>query len=111
MKTRTAIIAIILIVPFAAWSNYWLWQKFTEPTTVYQVQVIERTVVDEVLTTLDLEELRDQINNLKGDLNYECLLIIERHTGDPLPGIQHLVDRHYNGDACKAAEEAARGHW
>ena len=98
MRTRTTIIAIALIVPFAAWSNYTLWHKFTESTVVYETQVVERIIV---LTTDELEE----------QLADECIAIIVRLTGDPAPGVRNLIDRHYDGDACKAAQEAIRGDW
>jgi hypothetical protein len=98
MKTRTAVIAIALIVPFAAWSNYTLWHKFTESTIVYQTEVVERIVV------ITSDELDKQLED-------ECVAIIVRLTGDPAPGVRHLIDRHYQGDACQAAHEAIRGEW
>ena len=75
--------------------------------TVYTTEVIER----EIVTTLDLEELRQQVDTLDGELFVECINIIERHTNDPRPGIIHHVERHYQGDACKAADEAMHGNW
>jgi hypothetical protein len=75
--------------------------------TVYTTEVIER----EIVTTLDLEELRQQVDTLDGELFVECINIIERHTQDPRPGIIHHVERHYEGDACKAADEAMHGNW
>jgi hypothetical protein len=75
--------------------------------TVYTTEVIER----EIVTTLDLEELRQQIDTLDGELFVECINIIERHSNDPRAGIIHHVERHYEGDACKAADEAMHGNW
>ena len=75
--------------------------------TVYTTEVLER----EIVTTLDLEELRQQLDTLDGELFVECINIIERHTNDPRPGIIHHVERHYQGDACKAADEAMHGNW
>ena len=75
--------------------------------TVYTTEVIER----EVVTTLDVEELRQQVDTLDGELFVECINIIERYTNDPRPGIIHHVERHYQGDACKAADEAMHGNW
>lgn len=83
----------------------------TSPTVHYQTEVIERIVIDEQLTTLDLDQLRDQIGTLEADLYEECVHVIARHTDDPLQGIRNHVDRHYDGDACRAAAEAQRGRW
>ena len=82
-----------------------------EPKTVYRTEVIERTRTEQVLTTIDLEELKGNINELDKQLKAECILVIERHSGDPIEGIRHHVERHYAGDACKAADEAVRGQW
>ncbi|HEY7821749.1 MAG TPA: hypothetical protein VIG24_02890 [Acidimicrobiia bacterium] len=81
------------------------------PDIQYETEVIERTVVDEKLTTIDLEQLRHQVDDLNEQLDDECVLMIARRTGDPEAGIRHHVDRHYDGDACKAAEEAMSGDW
>jgi serine/threonine protein kinase HipA of HipAB toxin-antitoxin module len=83
----------------------------SEPKTIYETEVIERVHVEEVLTTIDLEELKDSIKELDEQLYEECLFVIHQHTGDPLEGLRHYVDRHYDGNACRAADEAARGEW
>jgi serine/threonine protein kinase HipA of HipAB toxin-antitoxin module len=111
MSNRTMIALIAIILPFAVWSNISLYQKFTEPTVVYQTEVIERVHVEEVLTTIDLEELKDSIKELDEQLYEECLFVIHQHTGDPVEGLRHYVNRHYDGNACQAADEAARGEW
>ena len=83
----------------------------SEPETIYKTEVIERVQVEQVLTTIDLEELKDSIKELDEQLYDECLFVIHQHTGDPVEGLRHYVDRHYDGDACRAADEAARGEW
>jgi len=83
----------------------------SEPETIYETEVIERVQVEEVLTTIDLEELKASIEDLDEQLYEECLFVIHQHTGDPLEGLRHYVDRHYDGNACRAADEAARGEW
>jgi serine/threonine protein kinase HipA of HipAB toxin-antitoxin module len=83
----------------------------SEPETIYETEVIERVHVEQVLTTIDLEELKDSIKELDEQLYEECLFVIHQHTGDPLEGLRHYVDRHYDGNACRAADEAARGEW
>jgi serine/threonine protein kinase HipA of HipAB toxin-antitoxin module len=83
----------------------------SEPETIYETEVIERVQVEQVLTTIDLEELKDSIKELDEQLYEECLFVIHQHTGDPLEGLRHYVDRHYDGNACRAADEAARGEW
>jgi hypothetical protein len=82
-----------------------------EPTVVYQTEVIERVHVEEVLTTLDIEELKDQIGELDQALYDECVAIIVHRTGDPEAGVIRHIERHYDGDACQAADEALRGDW
>lgn len=81
--------------------------KQTEYITVHRTQVIER----EVLTTVDIEALKEQIEDLDDQLYIECVNVIERETGDPKAGIIQHVERHYQGNACKAADEALRGEW
>jgi serine/threonine protein kinase HipA of HipAB toxin-antitoxin module len=83
----------------------------SEPETIYETEVIERVQVEQVLTTIDLEELKANIEELDEQLYEECLFVIHQHTGDPLEGLRHYVDRHYDGNACRAADEAARGEW
>jgi hypothetical protein len=113
MKNRTVIIAIALIVPFAAWSNYALWQKFTQPATVYQVQVIERTVVEQVMTTIDLDRIRDTsaATDHEPQLLAECAYAIQRHTDEPLAGIIHYAERYWQADTCAAYEHLMVHGW
>lgn len=83
----------------------------SSPNTEYRTEVVERIIIDEKLTTIDLEQLRTQVQHLDEQLDGECVLMIHRNTGDPIQGIRNHVDRHYNGDACQAAEEAMSGNW
>ena len=75
--------------------------------TEYRTQTITHR---ETIYT-DLNELQQQIEQLDHDLNEECIHIIHQQTGDPKPGIRHLIERHYNGNACTAAQEALAGDW
>lgn len=79
----------------------------TKYVTVHDTQVIER----EILTTIDLDDLRQQIDELDQELYIECINVIAWHTDDPRAGIIQHVERHYEGDACRAADEAIRGEW
>ena len=78
-----------------------------EPETIteYQVEVYQQTVYT------DLDDLREAFAETAEQLRQECLYIIERQTGDPMPGIINLVDRHYQGDARRAADEVLAGEW
>ena len=78
-----------------------------QPDTIteYQVEVHQQTVYT------DLDDLREAFANTAEQLRQECLYIIERQTGDPMAGIIHHIDRHYHGDACRAADEVLRGEW
>ena len=77
----------------------------------YQTEVFTRTVIDEQITSIDLEELRTRIDDLDEQLYTECVEAIHRKTGDPKQGIINLVERHYEGNACRAADEALNGLW
>ena len=94
--------AITALIVIAIYQN-----RPPETVTQYQTEVITRT---ETVYT-DLDELRDAFARTAKELRQECLYIIERHTGDPMPGIINLIDRHYQGDACQAADEVLRGEW
>ena len=78
-----------------------------QPDTIteYQVEVHQQTVYT------DLDDLREAFAETAEQLRQECLYIIERQTGDPMAGIIHHIDRHYQGDACRAADEVLRGEW
>ena len=87
-----------------------IYETRTPDTIVeHDVQVITETKTETVYT--DLDELREAFARTAEELRRECLYIIERQTGDPMPGIIHHVERHYQGDACAAADEALTGGW
>ena len=81
------------------------------PTVVYQTEVRERLITQDVITTLDLEDLKEQLAELDEQLYLECVEVIVRHTGDPRAGVIRHIERHYQGEACRAADEALRGEW
>ena len=76
-----------------------------ETITEHKVEVITQTVYT------DLDDLREAFAQTAEELRQECLYIIERQTGDPMAGIIHHIDRHYQGDACRAADEVLSGAW
>ena len=82
-----------------------------EPTVIYQTEVRERLITQDVITTLDLEDLKEQMAELDEQLYLECVEVIIRHTGDPRAGVIRHIERHYQGDACRAADEALSGGW
>ena len=75
--------------------------------THYEVETFVETqvITNEVLTTVDLEQLRREYADLAEDLRRECIYILERETGDPRGGIEAHVARRYQGDACAAADQ------
>ena len=79
--------------------------------TIYETEIVTRTVTEEVTVYTDLDELREAFAKTAEQLRQECLYIIERQTGDPMPGIIAHIDRHYQGDACRAADEVLNGGW
>lgn len=101
--TRAAAAAILTATLIVAYYE----TRTPETVTQYHVEVHERT---ETVYT-DLDDLREAFAQTAEELRQECLYIIEMRTGDPMPGIINLVDRHYQGDACRAADEAIRGEW
>jgi hypothetical protein len=44
MRNLTLLVLAIAIGLFGIWAHWMLWQKFTEPTVVYHVEVVERPV-------------------------------------------------------------------
>jgi carbamoylphosphate synthase large subunit len=86
-------------------------QTQPEPEVHVITEVEERLITHEILTTLDIEEVREQVAELEQLLHDECIAIIHWRTEDPIAGIEHHVNRHYNGDACQAAEDALHDRW
>jgi hypothetical protein len=73
-------------------------QVTPEPDRIIETEIVERTVI---LSSIDIDK----------QLADECIAIIVRLSGDPEAGVRHLVERHYNDDACHAAQEAISGNW
>jgi hypothetical protein len=76
--------------------------------------VEERIIVEQVMTTLDLDQIRDT-NAIDPDLELEllaeCAYAIQRQTNEPLQGIIHYLERHWQADSCAAYEHLARHGW
>ena len=85
--------------------------SYAAPGQTHTETIIETKVItNEVKTTLDIEELRQSFAGLAQELRDECIRVLERTSDLPLPMIEAYVDRHYQGDACAAADEVwARG--
>ena len=81
-----------------------------QPTPTDSAVVVEY-ITETVTVHTDLDDLRQAFADTAEQLRQECLYILERTTGDPMAGIIHHVNRHYQGDACAAADEALRGGW
>jgi hypothetical protein len=70
--------------------------------------------INQTITTLDLEQLRDTLNidpNLDAALAAECAYAIQRNTGEPLKGIVYHVERWWHGDACAAYDHLTAHDW
>jgi malate synthase len=82
-------------------------------TTQHNVQVIERTIIDQVRTTIDLDRIRDTraASDVDDRLNAECAHAIRRHTDEPLAGIVIYVERYWSGDSCAALEHYHLHGW
>jgi hypothetical protein len=86
----------------------------THTQYVPEVQVIERTVIDQVITTIDLDRIRNTEHldpHLDEQLAYQCALTIQRQTDEPLAGITLYISRYWNDDACTAAEHLMVYGW
>ena len=81
--------------------------------TVTETQVEYRTIVRELATTLDLDEMRDvsAVSEHDDELNYECTAAIQRLTDDPWMGIVLYIERYWQGDACAAYEHQVTHGW
>ena len=79
----------------------------THIETIVQTEVVTQQVV----TTLNLEHLKDQVESLNEALYEECIRVLQRTSDLPIPMIQQYVDRHYEGDACKAADKVWSYGW
>jgi hypothetical protein len=109
MKTRTVVIGYIaaaLIFAFGTYAWWMIWQA-VKPTHTHEVQVIERTITEE----LDYDRIRtlliDPTNinpDLEDDLAAECAWSIAQNTGEPYMGIALHVQRRWEGDSCAALE-------
>ena len=76
-----------------------------------QTIVETRTVTNEIITTLDLEQLKEQVDGITQELHDECIRVLERTSDLPTPMIEQYIDRHYQGDACTAADEVWSRGW
>jgi regulator of protease activity HflC (stomatin/prohibitin superfamily) len=83
----------------------------TRPTPELETRIEVQTIVREVITTIDLDELIEHAARLDEELTEECVAIIQRWTDEPKAGILHHVERHYEGDVCAYADEVVRANW
>jgi len=86
----------------------------TETNVTMTPAITETVYVNDIVTTIDLEQLRNTTNidpNLDAALAAECTYAIQRHTGEPLQGIIHYVERWWDGDACSALEHQIINDW
>ena len=84
----------------------------TQTQVVHQVD--DTVHVNQVITTIDLEQLRDTrtINpDLDASLAAECAYAIQRQTDELLKGIVIHVERWWQADACAAYEHLVRHGW
>jgi hypothetical protein len=82
--------------------------------THIEVVHTDRVIIEQVMTTLDLDQLRDT-DQIDPDLNEalaaECAYAIQQQTDEPLMGIVMQVERWWQGDSCAAYEHLARHGW
>jgi len=85
------------------------WQTDTE----YVTETFTETIVEQVMTTVDLDRLRDvpAKTNVDEQLDYECTIALQRLTDEPLMGIILYLEEHWHGDACAAYEHQVLHGW
>jgi hypothetical protein len=79
-----------------------------------EIHLVDRTVVEQVMTTIDLDRIRDTTGidpDLDVQLAAECVHLIARETGEPIGGITHYIARYWQNDACAAAEHLLIHGW
>jgi hypothetical protein len=84
-----------------------------EPQVRHHTEVRDRIVVDQVITTIDLDRIRDTsaATDLEPQLLAECAYAIQRHTEEPLAGIIYYADRYWQADTCAAYEHLMVHGW
>ena len=85
-----------------------------QSTTTYTTTVDETVHVQQIITTIDLDNLRDVSHidkNLDRQLASECTYAIQRQTDEPLQGIIYYLHRYWNDDACAAYEHLQLHDW
>jgi hypothetical protein len=84
-------------------------------TTTKVISTVDDTVhVNQVITTIDLEHLRDTLTinpDLDASLAAECAYAIQRQTDELLKGIVIHVERWWQGDSCAAYDHLVRHGW
>ena len=82
-------------------------------TSTHTVETFVETQVEQVMTIIDLERLRDvpAKADIDEQLNYECTVALQRLTDEPWMGIILYLERHWNGDACAAYEHQVLHGW
>ena len=85
------------------------WQTNTD----YVTETFTETIVEQVMTTVDLDQLRDVPDQspVDDELNYECTIALQRLTDEPLMGIILYLQEHWHGDACAAYEHQVLHGW
>ena len=85
------------------------WQTDTK----YVTETFTETIVEQVMTTVDLDRLRDvpAQSTVDDELNYECTIALQRLTDEPLMGIMLYLEEHWHGDACAAYEHQVLHGW
>jgi len=81
--------------------------------TIHTTQLVNQTV-EPVDIGHTMDRLRDttQANtDVDDQLLAECIYALQRHTDDPLQGIVHYIERHWQGDACAALEHYHTRGW
>jgi hypothetical protein len=83
-------------------------------TVDYQIITRDRIIIEEVMTTLDLEHIRDTTAvdpDLEEQLLAECVYAIARTAVEPMQGIIYYIEKYWSGDACAAYEHLQTHGW
>jgi hypothetical protein len=83
-------------------------------TTETITEVRDRIIIEEVMTTIDLDRIRNTSRidpELEEQLLMECVYAIHEATGDNLAGAILYIERYWQGDACAALEHYHTHAW
>ena len=82
--------------------------------TIHTTQLVQQTITQPIDIGQTMERLRDTTQastHLDDQVLAECIYTLHARTDDPLQGMVHYIERHWQGDACAALEHYLTRGW